>query len=134
MRAERDAEMTGNVYTAVAAAVCAAGHIDQIGVVSDAGKTAVGFAGVDIQRKYLDGQRKIQIIYNITGACDTDDGQQGLIGKLCDICEAVAGTRISVDGFGYVRTDILSLPSPVMHDQHIWIYSARIGVSGYYKE
>lgn len=123
--------MPDDIYTALAEAVKTAGGIDEVGVCRE-NSTAVAFAGVNILNKYFDGTKNVEIQFNITGA-DKDTGQEALIQKLCGICTALKGAVLSVPGFDRARVSVNSLPVPIMHDQKIWIYSARISVKGFMK-
>ena len=121
-----------DVYTALAEAVRAAGNIDEIGVCSGRGRTAVVFSGVNVLNKYFDGTKFVEIQFNITGADEITE-QQALVHKLCGICEDLKGAVLDVAGFMRAKVLVNSLPVPVMHDQQTWIYSARIAVRGFMK-
>jgi hypothetical protein len=125
--------MQGDVYTALAEAVATAGGIDMIGATDDVGKTALSFAGVNIEQRYFDGTVRGTVIFQITGAC-LNAGQEDLVDTLCDIGHAIKAATLSVEGFQRPKVKVTSLPTAVLHDSDKWVYSSRVQVTGYYKE
>ena len=99
--------MKGKIYTDIAEELKRLGGIDEIGVVSAAGQSAVIFS---------------------VSAMDTNDRQEALVEKLCGIVDTLAESEPAVDGISQARIKINSLPAPTMHNEHYWIYTAGIEI------
>lgn len=120
--------MTAAIYTAIAEKLAEIGGIDDVGVVSAPGRTAILFAGSKTITKYIRGPKKQAIIFQISGM-DTNDRQQALISRLTDIVNTLESAEINVDGIMNPTVSVNNLPVPTVHNSEHWIYTANIEIT-----
>ena len=125
--------MKGKIYTDIAEELKRLGGIDEIGVVSSAGQSAIIYAGNKDIKKYYDGSKIQSVIFSVS-AMDTNDRQEALVEKLCGIVDTLAASEPAVDGISQARIKIKSLPAPTMHNEHYWIYTAGIEIVFFIKK
>lgn len=125
--------MKGKIYTDIAAELKRLGGIDEIGVVSAAGQSAIIYAGNKDIKKYYDGSKIQSVIFSVS-AMDTNNRQAVLVEKLCGIVDTLAASEPAVDGISQARIKINSLPAPTMHNEHYWIYTAGIEIVFFIKK
>lgn len=125
--------MNDSIYIAAAEELCRIGGINAVGVVTEAGKTAISYAGNKPLAKYFDGTQKLSLIFNISGM-GINDNQDVLIKKLCSIGEELRRADISINGLTNPKVKINSPPIPTTHNEHYWIYTTGIELQCYYKE
>lgn len=125
--------MKGKIYTDIAEELKRLGGIDEIGVVSAAGQSAIIYAGNKDIKKYYDGSKIQSVIFSVS-AMDTNDRQAVLVEKLCCIVDTLAASEPAVDGISQARIKINSLPAPTMHNEHYWIYTAGIEIVFFIKK
>ena len=106
--------MNGDVYTKIAEELKRLGGIDEIGVVSAAGQSAIIYAGNKEIKKYYDGSKIQSVIFSVS-AMDTNNRQAVLVEKLCGICETLAASKPVIEGISQVKVKVNSLPAPTMN-------------------
>lgn len=120
--------MNGDIYTKIAEELKRLGGIDEIGVVSAAGQSAIIYAGNKDIKKYYDGSKIQSVIFSVS-AMDTNNRQSALVEKLCGICETLAASKPVIEGISQVKVKVNSLPAPTMHNEQYWIYTAGIEIT-----
>lgn len=115
------------IYAQIAEAVRTAGGITVVGVAENAGETAVLYSGTNIIRKYMDGERIAEILFNITGA-DTADHQKQLVDRLCGVLDDICSAALTVEGVQIMAVNVTALPAPTVFSGEYWIYSAGLKV------
>lgn len=122
--------MNGDIYTSIAEELKKIGGIDEIGVVTAPGETAIIYSGSKVLQKYFDGTKKQSVIFSVS-AMGKD--QKEIAGRLCGICETLSGSEPAVPGVSQPKVRVNSLPAPTMHNEHYWIYTASIEFIFYMK-
>ena len=124
--------VVSDTYTAIAEKLRDIGGIDDVGVVSKEGQTAIVYSGGKDIKKYFDGMKKQSVLFQISGMCN-NDSQPELVKRLCAIGETLKKSTPEIIGISQPKIRINSPPTPKMHDQHYWIYSMTAEIIFYTK-
>lgn len=125
--------MNGDIYTKIAEELKRLGGIDEIGVVSAAGQSAIIYAGNKEIKKYYDGSSRQSLIFSVS-AMDRNARQAVLVEKLCGIVNDLAASKPDIEGISQARVKVNSLPAPTMHNADFWIYTASVEITFYIKK
>ena len=124
--------MNGDIYTQIAAELKRLGGIDEIGVVSAAGQSAIIYAGNKDIKKYYDGSKIQSVIFSVS-AMDKIERQKELVEKLCGIGDVLAGSEPVIQGISQPTVKTSSLPVPTMKNEHYYIYTSSVEITFYMK-
>lgn len=121
-----------SLYTEIAEKLRDMGGIDEIGVVTGNGRTAISYAGNKVLKEYFGGTKKLSLIFQITGM-DINSRQRSLIDRLVHTGDLLCGAEPVIPGIFQARVKVNSLPAPTVHDESSWIYAMCIEITFYTK-
>ncbi len=122
--------METELYTAIAEKLRDIGNIDEIGVVSGNGRTAVIYAGNKTLKNYFGGRKKLSVIFQITGM-DLNENQKALIDRLCETGKKLTSSVPEIPMISQPKIKVNSLPAPVTHNETSWIYAMTVEIIFY---